>query len=138
MAPLPVILQVLQDNLAFGLFGNLAEKVKISLSDLKCKLESVALLQGSSFTSYIDWPGGVGKLVVEGLIVVGSGSVLPYSLTDSFGQGLSVGIPGYFPVIVDGSWDFTLPKSRLALIFQAGSNPGDSLSLSSLLIYRIK
>jgi len=107
-------------------------------ASLVAKLHAVSLTASATFNFALDWKGGPGKLVLEGLSVVGNGSIFLYNFTDTFGELLSVGLPGYFPLLTaDGAYDFTLPPGRLSFQVASSGDPGDSLTVGSLHIYTI-
>lgn len=97
---------------------------------------TMTLAEGSDCSRAVQWPGGVGFILVRGLTVTGiAGIRLPEFLCDQV-SFTNTELAAMFPVIdfiADGVYQFEAPAGTIR--FYAGcSSPGDSLNLSSPLL----
>jgi len=81
-----------------------------------------------SLTSFVEWPGGDGAIIVSGAF---SGSSLSVAWEDVLGLGLSGAIPSS-PISATGIYNFTLPKGKLQMSLGGGSVSGLNVAVASI------
>jgi hypothetical protein len=105
-------------------------------SKLLTRVFATSLETNSFLTVAVDFPGGKGILVIEGLTLTGGAVMQPHALIDTHGQNLSPqGVFSVSTFTLDGAYNFVLPPCRLSLLFEASST--GTLAFSQISLYGV-